>query len=173
MKWKLETRNIKDISEDKNNPRWMSKKQADGLQQSLEKFGICQPIVLNRDGIIIGGHQRFKVLKRLGYETIDVYVSSIQLSEKQKEELSIRLNKNLGEWDFDVLANSWEMQDLLNWGFGLEEFDFEPLLDSPTEYVIQVTCHSQEEFNFIEDRVQDLLDLFPNLIIQTKEKCNG
>lgn len=171
MRWNLEKRNIKDIQLDEKNPRYMKKNQASALKISLEKFGVCQPIVLNKDGTIIGGHQRFKILKRLGYDSIDVFISSKQLSQKEKDELSIRLNKNLGEWDFDVLANSWELEELLDWGFNMEEFHIESIPDKPKKnYIITIICELEEDFNFIEDRIKEFIDLLPTIQYKVKEK---
>ncbi len=122
MKWKLEKRTIEELDEYVKNPRTISKKKIEELQTSIERFGQCQPIVINTDNLIIGGHQRLRVLKSLGENEVDVYVPDIALSEKEIEELNIRLNHSSGDWDFDVLANSFETLDLLNWGF--EDKDF-------------------------------------------------
>jgi ParB-like chromosome segregation protein Spo0J len=121
MKWKLEKRKITELKEYGKNPRQLSKKQAEHLEQSLERFGQCEPIVINTCGTIIGGHQRIRTLRKLKAKEVDVYVPEETLSEKQVEELNIRLNKNVGDWDFDILANCWDTEDLLKWGFDAPE----------------------------------------------------
>ena len=90
------------------NPRAMSKKEAKDLEASLDKFGMVEPIVVNkaedRKNIIVGGHQRYFVLKAKGVKTIPVvYVDIPDL--KKEQELNLRLNKNLGHWDWAMLAN--------------------------------------------------------------------
>lgn len=90
------------------NPRAMTEKEAVDLDRSITEFGMVEPIVVNkakgRENVIVGGHQRYNILKLLGWETIPVvYVDIPELAKEQ--ELNIRLNKNLGHWDFDMLAN--------------------------------------------------------------------
>ena len=119
--WRCERRNIGDLVPNPKNPRSLNKEQASNLKESLNKFGQCEPIVINTDGFIIGGHQRISTLRKLKAKQVDVCVPDRKLSEKELEELSIRLNKNIGEWDFDVLANEWNQEDLIKWGFSEEE----------------------------------------------------
>lgn len=105
----------------KKNPRRISKKQFEELKKGMAKFGACQPIVLTDNYDIIGGHQRLRAARELKWPTIPAVVALKPLTEEQVDELSIRLNKNTGEFDFDKLANEWELGDLLNWGFIDEE----------------------------------------------------
>lgn len=124
MDWTLEKRKLSDLKQHKNNPRCLSKNDAEQLQKSLEKFGVCEPIVINRDNVIVGGHQRVRTLKKMGSKTVDVYVPSTLLDDKEVDELCIRLNRNHGEFDFDLLANNWEPEELLNWGFLPDELSW-------------------------------------------------
>lgn len=121
VNWTLETRKIKDLKSHHKNPRKLSKHDAHHLQRSIEKFGLADKPAINFDGTIIGGHQRIAILKRMGEKEVEVYVADRQLDQKDVDELNIRLNRNAGEWDFDILANEWEMDDLLDFGFTLEE----------------------------------------------------
>ena len=107
------------------NPRAMSKKEAKDLEASLDKFGMVEPIVVNkaedRKNIIVGGHQRYFVLKAKGVKTIPVvYVDIPDL--KKEQELNLRLNKNLGHWSWDMLAN-FDEELLKKSGFGSEELE--------------------------------------------------
>lgn len=133
MEWKLEKRPIKDLHANEKNPRTLSKADAQQLQRSIEKFGVCEPIVINWDGTIIGGHQRVRTLKKLGYKEVDVYLPDAPLSQEEADELNIRLNKNSGDWDFDILANSWNHEDLVDWGFSMDELHFECIPGSEGE----------------------------------------
>lgn len=123
--WNLEKRSIKSLKEYPKNPRQLSKEQAEHLKTSIDKFGQCEPIVINTDDTIIGGHQRLRTLKKLKYKEVDVYVPTETLSDKQVEELCIRLNKNVGSFDFDILANSWDIEHLLEWGFDASELELD------------------------------------------------
>lgn len=127
MKWNLETRKIKDLHEYAKNPRTLSKEQGKHLQESLTKFGQCEPIVINQDGTIVGGHQRLRTLRKMGEKAVDVYVPDTALTEKEVEELNIRLNKNTGSFDYDMLGNAWDPGDLVDWGFSMEELHLESL----------------------------------------------
>lgn len=139
MKWKLEKRKIKDLHEYAKNARKLTKDQGEHLKKSLDKFGQCEPIVINTDDVIIGGHQRLKTMRKMGYKEVDVYVPDEPLTDKEVQELNIRLNKNVGSWDWDILANSWEVDDLQEWGFSSKELELD--FDEPKEEdVKEYTC---------------------------------
>jgi len=112
------------------NPRKLSRKQFEDLKKSLEGFGIVEPAVINvhpdRKDVIIGGHQRIKVAKELGHKEFPCY--EISLPIEREKELNIRLNRNLGEWDWQSLAKCFAPGDLLNWGFEEKELQFSELL---------------------------------------------
>jgi len=129
IKWHNEKRAIRDLIPYEANPRQITDKQAKDLKASLAKFGIADPIIINTDNMIIGGHQRKKILETLlGYDPdyqIDVRVPDRELSIDEARELNVRLNKNTGSWDFDTLANEFELDDLLDWGFEKGELDLD------------------------------------------------
>lgn len=124
MNWKLEKRNISEVKPYENNPRRITEKGMKDLKKSINKFGLAEPIVINQDGTIIGGHARYLALKEQGVKEFDCYVSDKQLEENELKELNVRLNKNIaGEFDFDILANHFDLDDLLEWGFEEKELD--------------------------------------------------
>ena len=127
--WHNEKRAIRDLIPYEVNPRQITNKQAKDLKASLAKFGIADPIIINTDNMIIGGHQRKKILETLlGYDPdyqIDVRVPDRELSIDEARELNVRLNKNVADWDFDILANNFELDDLLDWGFDKQELDLD------------------------------------------------
>jgi hypothetical protein len=120
---------IKDLIPAEYNPRKLTEKQFNDIKNSIDKFGIVDPIIANkndtRKNIVIGGHQRLKVIKELGYKEVPVIY--VDLNEKDERELNVRLNKNTGEFDYEILADQFEMEDLLEWGFMVDELmvDFE------------------------------------------------
>ena len=117
IKWTTEIRSIKGLKQHPKNPRVLTKIQHDHLKTSLSKFGIADKPIINTDGTIIGGHQRLKILKELGHKEIEVLVPDRQLTSEEVDEMNIRLNKNTGEFDYEILANEWEVNDLIDWGF--------------------------------------------------------
>ncbi len=121
IEWHLEKRKIKDLKDYSKNPRRLTKEQATHLQASLDKFGLIDKPIINADGTIIGGHQRVKLLRKNGIKEVECHVSHTLLSDEDVAELNIRMNRNQGIFDWDVLANCFECEDLLNWGFIEEE----------------------------------------------------
>ena len=121
ISWKTERRKLSDLVPFEHNPRQLTKKQYKDLKQSLQKFNLAEIPAINIDNQIIAGHQRIKILLQLSKngQTIDVRVPSRKLTKKEVEEYNIRSNKNTGEWDWDIMANNFDVEDLLDWGFSL------------------------------------------------------
>lgn len=107
------------------NPRRWSESQTAALKESLACFGFAEPLVANsapgRENTLIGGHFRLKVAKDLGIEKVPVVFVRITDLEKERE-LNLRLNKNLGEFDFSLLKE-FDEAFLANAGFTSEELD--------------------------------------------------
>jgi hypothetical protein len=122
MQWRTERRRVQDLVPWEGNPRKISEHQAVQLRISLDKFGVADIPVVDVDGRIVGGHQRCAILMAQGKGDleVDVRVPSRKLTDEEFAELNLRLNKNIGEWDFDVLANFSE-DLLLSVGFDEEE----------------------------------------------------
>ncbi len=107
------------------NPRKFSSEQKEQLSESLKRYGVVDPILVNgspeRLNIIIGGNMRVATLKDLGYKEVPVVFLNIPDISKEKE-LNIRLNKNGGEFDLKLLAN-FDESFLKDIGFASEELD--------------------------------------------------
>ena len=107
------------------NPRQISNKQYEDLKASMEKFGCVDPIIINinpeRLNVVVGGHQRLRILRELGADKVPTV--SVNLSQEDEKELNVRLNKNGGEWDMDLLSN-FDIVDLKEWGFKEIELGF-------------------------------------------------
>ena len=97
------------------NPRQISTKQYNDLKKSIQKFDLVDPIIVNKDMTVIGGHQRLKICKELKYKDVDCVV--LDLSKEQERELNVRLNKSGGEFDVDILANEFDIDELTDCGF--------------------------------------------------------
>lgn len=119
--WHLEVIPIKLLKPRLKNPRQISREQFQHLEKVIDKFGLIDKPVINKDHIIIGGHQRVKVLKKMKAKNVECWVPDEQLSEEDLDHLTISLNLNQGHWDFDILANEWDPLDLLTWGFTEEQ----------------------------------------------------
>lgn len=107
------------------NPRKWDKKAEEQLKESIKRYGLVDPILANsaeaRKNIVIGGHFRLSVIKELGFEEVPVVYLNIPDIEKEKE-LNIRLNKNTGEFDWNLLSQ-FDETFLADVGFSSEELD--------------------------------------------------
>lgn len=107
------------------NPRKHTKEQMDQLKESIKRFGVVDPIICNsapeRKNITIGGHFRLEAAKKLGMASVPVVYVNIPDIEKEKE-LNLRLNKNTGEFDLDLLAQ-FDESFLKDAGFDSQDLD--------------------------------------------------
>jgi len=137
INWTLQQFRLDELTDYYKNPRSLSEKEFKQLKTSLDKFGMIDKPIVNADSAhtIIGGHQRKHVLEASGVKEIECWIPDRELSDKEVEELNIRLNKNTGSWDFDMLANEFELDDLLDWGFDKQELDLDLWAGEPPEDV--------------------------------------
>ena len=124
---KIIEKQIKDLIFAEYNPRKLTKDEHQQLKDSLTRFGIVDPVIVNtnkdRENILVGGHQRVRIWQELGNETIPAV--EIDLTYERERELNVRLNKNVGSWDMDMMANHFEVEELTDWGFQPEELFFQ------------------------------------------------
>lgn len=122
---KIEYVSIESLSSPDYNPRVWNEENTKQLKESISKFGIVDPLLVNnapeRKGVVIGGNFRMKVLKELGITEVPVVYITISDIEKEKE-LCLRLNKNQGEWDMELLSK-FDESFLDTLGFDSEELD--------------------------------------------------
>lgn len=133
---KIVKRKISELKPAEYNPRRLTEKQEKHLTASLTEFGLVDPIIVNtnpeRKDVVIGGHQRLKVWKKLGNKEIDCV--ELDLSLEKEKELNVRLNKNTGEFDFDILKVEFEVDELLQWGFEPMELNIDDNEIDPDEF---------------------------------------
>ena len=172
MEWNCEKREIKGLRPNPHNPRILSKKQGEELTKSLRKFGQCEPIVIQPDGTIIGGHQRFLLLTKMGVKHIDAFVPSDPLSESEVKELTIRLNKNQGDWDFDLLANVWDANLLLESGFTAEELHLSIIDEDvkPTKFSLTAKFDNEDDLREAEVHISSIIAEFITASYKVKIK---
>lgn len=116
---------LKELKPAAYNPRKKLKKgdkEYEKIKQSLLKFGYVDPIIVNKDMTVIGGHQRLTVLKDLDYETAKCVI--VDLPKEDEKALNIALNKITGQWDDALLADL--LLDLQESDFNLDLTGFEP-----------------------------------------------
>ena len=122
---KIESRKISELKFAEYNPRIITKKEYKDLKNSLTEFGIVETIVVNtykgRENIIVGGHQRVRVLEDLGYDSVICSLVDLPLESEMK--LNLRLNKNGGKFDDDMLFNYFPEEMLKDVGFTDNDFN--------------------------------------------------
>lgn len=133
QKLRTERRKLADLKAAEYNPRKAltpDDAEYQKIRRSIEEFGYVDPIIINEDGTIIGGHQRATVLKDLGYQEVDVVV--VALDKQREKALNIALNKITGEWDEVKLKDLLLDLDLGDYDIsltGFEQNDLTELVD--------------------------------------------
>ena len=114
----IEKVNIKDIKSNDNNPRFIRDTKFNKLKESITQFPEMlklRPIIVNKDGVILGGNMRYKASLDIGLK--EVYIlRAEQLTPEQEQEFIVKDNIGFGEWDWDILANEWDIDKLDDWG---------------------------------------------------------
>jgi len=111
---------ISELTELEGNPRTITKQKMDKLVESIKDnpdYFEARPIICSdRTGklVILAGNQRYKAAKIAGIEEVPVIILH-GLSEEKEREIIIRDNVELGDWDMDILANEWDVEELQNW----------------------------------------------------------
>lgn len=118
-----EQRKVCDLIPYEKNPRFLTPEQEIQLTESLTKFSLAEIPVINTDNKLIAGHQRVKILLKLGRgeELIDVRVPNRPLTQKEFDEYNIRSNANTGSWNVEMLATAFELPELQAWGLDADK----------------------------------------------------
>ena len=154
---------ITKIKANQSNPRVIKDFKFKKLVQSIQEFPEMlekRPIVVDEEMIVLGGNMRLKACIEAGLKKIDVIIAE-GWSEKQKQEFIIKDNVGYGEWDWDILANEWNIKDLEDWGLDLpfqtdetEIFEEKPKADNYVDIVVVVAKNLNEL-----DKISDLYNL--------------
>jgi len=113
------------IKSNPKNPRLIKDDKFKKLVKSIKEFPemeTVRPIVVNKDMVILGGNMRYKAMIECGYKEVNVEV--VDWSEQKQNEFIIKDNVGFGEWEWDEIANSWDMEQLEGWGLDLPVFDY-------------------------------------------------
>ena len=116
MNWYLEK--ITKVKSNPNNPRLIKDDKFNKLVNSIKEFPKMleiRPIVVNDDMIVLGGNMRLKACKEAGLKEVPVIKAS-DLTEEEQRQFIIKDNVSGGEWDWDMLANEWDIEQLEDWG---------------------------------------------------------
>ena len=124
---KIETVKLSRIKQNPENPRIIKDSKYESLKKSLKDFPEMmqlREIVVDENYMVLGGNMRLKAMKEIGINETVVKIA-IGLTEDQKKEFIIKDNVPYGEWDYEMLANDWDVEDLKDWGMDIPAFNCE------------------------------------------------
>ncbi len=114
---------IQEVKLNPNNPRLIKDDKFAKLVKSIQELPQMleiRPIVVNADMVVLGGNMRLKACKEAGLKEVPIIIAD-NLTEEQQREFLIKDNVSGGEWDFEMLANEWDVEQLEDWGLDIPE----------------------------------------------------
>lgn len=121
LEWHVEKREVASLKEWDKNPRKISEEDFLSLKVSITARGFHDVLKIDTDGTIISGHQRRRALLDLGIKEINVMVPSRALTSQERDIIAVESNRHRGTFDFDILANNFNIDDLVAAGFDRDE----------------------------------------------------
>lgn len=163
---------IKDIKANPNNPRIIKDDKFKKLVKSIQEFPEMlklRPIVVNEDMVVLGGNMRLKACKEAGLTEVPIIKAS-DLTDEQQKEFIIKDNVGFGEWDWEMIANEWDAQQVSEWGLDIPHFA--PMQEERIEdndkvsfSTLKITFREPEELQSAENDIKELLHKkYPNAI---------
>jgi len=133
---KVDKVKISEVKTNPKNPRLIKDDKFKKLVKSIQEFPQMlelRPIVVDENNIVLGGNMRLKACKEAGMKEVYI-VKAENLTELQKDEFIVKDNVGFGEWDWDILANEWDVEKIQDWG-----------LDLPVDLSVQEVLEAQED----------------------------
>lgn len=149
-KWEERIFKLKDLSPYEHNPRRITKQQFEKLKKSLQEDGFHQRLIADREGKIIGGHARLQALQELGFKEVAVLIPDRDLTPEEFDRINIRDNIGFGDFNYDMLANRFDVETLADWG----------MTDAMLANILKIEPDIQEE-------TDDLPELTDNPVSKT------
>ena len=132
----MERVDIKQVRSNPDNPRFIKGNKFEKLVKSIKEFPQMldlRPIVVNQDMIVLGGNMRLKACEEAGLKEVPIIFAD-NLTPEQEKEFIIKDNSSFGEWDWDLLANEWETDQLIDWG-----------MDIPDDWAVDEVLEAEED----------------------------
>jgi len=124
--------NISSIKPNNENPRFIKDAKFKKLIKSIKSFPEmleARPLIVDENMMVLGGNMRLKALKSSGIFEVPIK-QVFGWSEEQKKEFIVKDNVGFGEWDWDILANQYDQEELVEWGMDIPEFPTEEVLEA-------------------------------------------
>jgi hypothetical protein len=164
---------INTVKANPNNPRIIKDDKFAKLVKSINEFPQMlklRPIVVNDDMIVLGGNMRLKACKEAGLKEIPIIKAS-ELTEQQQKEFIVKDNVGYGEWDWDDLANNWDVDELTEWGLDIPGFELDnsdteidedkytkkveaPIYEPNNEKPKYQELYNKDKFNNLVDKIE-------------------
>ena len=115
---------IGELKPNPNNPRIIKDDKFKKLVQSIKELpemAEVRPIVVNTDMVVLGGNMRLKAMREAGWKEVPIEV--VDWDEDKQRQFIIKDNVSGGEWDWEMLANQWDAEELNEWGLDLPDFE--------------------------------------------------
>ena len=159
---------IRDIKPNPDNPRIIRDEAFQKLVRSIREFPEMlelRPLVVNGDGVVLGGNMRLRACEAAGLVDVPV-VRASSLTEEQQREFIIKDNVGYGEWEWEALANLWDVEKLAEWGLDVpdpidtmeegEELELEQSvqLEPPREYIVILADPNSLEWEEIKETLK-------------------
>ena len=155
----------------KDNPRKINEAKFKKLVESIKSFPKMlelRPIVVDADLVVLGGNMRLRAALEAGLDTVP-YLVAEDLTEEQKKEFIVKDNVSFGEWDWDLLDNSWDIPVLEDWGVDVIQHDWDqldyieeeqnlPTSTKDNKIIVLLTDELVPERNDIRGMIKTLLD---------------
>jgi hypothetical protein len=130
----MEIKNVKlsEVKSNPNNPRIIKDDKFTKLVKSIKEFPKMleiRPIVVNADMIVLGGNMRLKACKEAGLKEVPVIFAQ-DLTEEEQKQFIIKDNVGYGEWDWDMIANEWDAEQIEEWGLFIPNFDLQDFFET-------------------------------------------
>lgn len=116
---------ISEVKSNPNNPRIIKDDKFAKLVRSIKEFPKMleiRPIVVNSDMVVLGGNMRLKACKEAGLKEVHI-IAAEELTPEEQKQFIIKDNVGFGEWDWDMLANEWDAEQLDDWGLTVWNVD--------------------------------------------------
>jgi len=137
--------NIQEVRLNEENPRYIKDHKFEKLVKSIKEFPQMldlRPIVVNQDMIVLGGNMRLRACREAGLTEVPIIYAD-NLTEEQQKEFVIKDNSSFGEWDWDILANEWDTEQLIDWG-----------MDIPDDWAVDEVLEAEEDNYEAADDIQ-------------------
>jgi len=159
---------ISEVKTNPNNPRVLKDDKFKKLVESIKSFPKMleiRPIVVNNDMVVLGGNMRLKACKQAGLKEVHI-IKAETLTEDQQREFIIKDNVGFGEWDWDMIANEWDTDEIEAWGLDI------PVFDEPIELEAEEDDYTEPEQIKVDVVLGDLIEIGEHRLLCGDSTCS-